>query len=341
MSPRYNLNSQRSARVSLENSFLSYKNQIQGIVQNIESLYLSLISAREQLEIQRRNLQLSETTYNETTARVNVGTQTELQRIQAEITLLNARDNFSNTERSLIAAEDALRTALGGGDYDVGIIPTDPIADFDGQLPNAEESFQLALANGTDYQIALKNLENTEAAAYVAEVNARPNISLSGNIALYGSDTDFSPAWNDIGRRDNYAWGVNLGANVSLPLRNERSNARTARNNLTSAQIQLEQLRNQIYTNVRSQIRSITQNYQSAQLAVQQVDLSQRNYDAENARYQQGLTTYRDLQTAQNNLESARTALLNRRIALRNALNSLSRIEGRTLDRFGITVPTE
>jgi len=341
LNPKYNLNSLRSAKVSFDNSFLSYKSQIMQIITSVESAYLSVLSSQEQLEIQRRSLQLSETTYNETNARFNVGTVTQINLLQAESTLLSARDNFSNTERSLIAAEDNLRTLLGGGAYDVGIHPSDPLEDYNGQVPDVQQAFDEALANGTDYQIAVQNLTNTEAAAYVAEVNARPNVTLGGSIGVNGSATDFSPAWDQVGRRDDYNWSVNLNASIPWPRRNEKSSARTAQNNLTSARIQLDQLRNQIYTNVRSQIRTITQNFQSVQLRQRQVEVQQQSYDAEYARYSQGLITYRDLQTAQNQLESARTSLLTSRISLRNALSNLSRIEGNTLERFGITVPTE
>jgi len=90
---------------------------------------------------------------------------------------------------------------------------------------------------------------------------------------------------------------------------------------------------------VRSAIRAVETNVESVKIAHQARTLSDRQYVLEKERFNAGLSTsYRVLQ-AQNDLENARVAELQSNVSLHNSLSALRRIEGSSLQRYGVVLP--
>jgi outer membrane protein TolC len=90
---------------------------------------------------------------------------------------------------------------------------------------------------------------------------------------------------------------------------------------------------------VRSAVRSVETNTESVKIAAQSSELSQKQYELEEARFKAGLSTsYRVLQ-AQTDLDTARVSELQAKVALNSAIAALHRIEGSSLQRYNVSVP--
>ena len=101
----------------------------------------------------------------------------------------------------------------------------------------------------------------------------------------------------------------------------------------------MRQLEQSIEVNVRSAVRSVETNHESVKIAALASELSQKQYELEDARFRAGLSTsYRVLQT-QNDLDTARVNELEAKVTLRIAIAALHRIEGSSLQRYGIPLP--
>jgi outer membrane protein TolC len=87
---------------------------------------------------------------------------------------------------------------------------------------------------------------------------------------------------------------------------------------------------------VRSAVRSVATNLESVKIATLATQLSEKNYDLEKARFDAGLATARLLQQARDDLDSARLDELQSRVTLRQAIVSLNRLQGTSLDLYKI-----
>jgi len=338
---RYTLTNLRRSENSLRSAYLSYKSFLISTVNSIESSYNSLIIAREQLIIARSSLELAQQTFDENQARANTGLITQLTLLQSANQLTSSQNSYIQREQALHNAEDNLRLLLGGGDFDIGIIPTDSLAQAEMVVPDVESSYQLALNNGTDYQTRLISVENAEMSVYTAQQNLKPSLNLTGGLSSSDSGLQNGyEVYDRINDDQNFGWNIGLSLNIPLGERNERISYRTALNNLRSAQTQLRQFEANTRVSVRSAVRQIEANIQSVQLSERQVEFSRQTYEAERNRFDVGQSTIRTLNDSLNDYESSQLSLLQSRLTLRNSVNSLRRLEGTTLDRFNVELPT-
>jgi outer membrane protein TolC len=74
-------------------------------------------------------------------------------------------------------------------------------------------------------------------------------------------------------------------------------------------------------------------------IAAQARELSTKQYELEKAKFDAGLSTSRRVLEAQNDLETARVNELQSRVSLRTSLAALHRIEGSSLQRYGVALP--
>jgi outer membrane protein TolC len=89
---------------------------------------------------------------------------------------------------------------------------------------------------------------------------------------------------------------------------------------------------------VRNAVRDVDTSRESVTIAAQAADLAQRQYEAETERFRNGLSTSRRVLEAQTDLESARVAHLQARLDLQTARAALRRLEGTSLQRYGISL---
>jgi len=87
---------------------------------------------------------------------------------------------------------------------------------------------------------------------------------------------------------------------------------------------------------VRAAVRAVETNLENVKIATLATQLSERNYDLEKARFDAGLSTARLLQQARDDLDSARLDELQSRVTLRQAIVTLNRLQGTSLDHYKI-----
>jgi len=127
---------------------------------------------------------------------------------------------------------------------------------------------------------------------------------------------------------------------VTYPLgrQGEKARFRQATHALSRDELAMHQLEQNVLLSIRNAVRSVQTNRASVRLAALASNLAQEQYDAERIRYRSGLSTSRRVLEAQTDLEAARVAELQTKLNLRTALSALYRIEGSSLDHYGITL---
>lgn len=323
------------AELGVTRADLDFRAQLLQVVRNTETAYYNLVFAREQLKVRLSSLTLAERLFDENTTRRNTGVATDLDVLQAEVGVANARRNVIEAEKLTRDRQDDLLNLIGQFAFDLSLgevaLPTDRPA-----VPELASSYQLARDNQPDYQSVQASIQQFELDLLTARSASRPSLDLGGAVGHNARDRSGSHALDRLPNGDGYAWQVDLSLSMPLGMRSDRARQRIAQNNLDREQSRLQQVEQTILVQVRAAVRAVETNLESAEISAMATKLSARQYELEKARFDAGLSTSRLVLEAQDALERARVSELQANVNLRNAVSDLHRLEGSSLTRYRI-----
>jgi outer membrane protein TolC len=341
-------NSIRTQEIQLEITDIQLQTQVANLTDNVRVAYWALRTAIEQIEIQRRSLAQAQELLAQNRIRVELGTMSELQVVQAESQVANAEQSLLNAEVLWRNQELAFkRLLLGGADDPLlfqTINPTDlpitmePVVDI-------QAAIATALEERTDIRQQRQQKDISELNLEVTQDNLRPSLDLTAGYSVQGVGGDsyqrdqlggnpiliapggYSDGLQSILDRDSPTW--NLQLNFSYPILN-----RGAKANLERARLQMKQtdlaLRSQelaIVTQVTNAGLNVNDRYLQLQAAQRSRDVSERNAEIELIRFNVGASTNYEVTQAQDNLTSARLSELRAIINYINAINEFERVQ--------------
>lgn len=328
----------RRAELGLDRANLTYRAGVLDVIQRTENAYYALAFAREQLDVRRLSLALAERLLEEARTRRQTGVATDLDVLQADVGVANARRGVLLAAQSVKDSEESLLALIGQFelDQDIGAVSLAPATN---ELPTFASSFDAAKRHQPDFLAAQTALEQLKLDAQVAKNNTRPDLSLGGAVGFDSfASTGTSNAISGALDREKSSWQVDLSLSVPWGQVGDRARYRQAKSSISQQEIYLRSLEQNIEVQVRSAVRAVETNAESVKISSLARELSERQLDLETARFQAGLSTSRRVIEAQTDLETARVNELQARIALRNSYSALYRIEGSALRRYGITL---
>lgn len=326
------------AEIGLDRANLNYQADVLDIIQRTENAYYALAFAREQLEVRRLSLALAERLLDEARTRRQTGVATDLDVLQADVGVANARRGVLLASQSVKDSEEALLALIGQFELDqaIGAVSLPSAASA---LPTFASSFDAAKRHQPDFRSAQAALEQLKLDATVAKNNTRPDLSVGGAVGFDSfPSTGASNALSGALGRENSSWQVDVSLSLPWGQVGDRARHRQAKSSITQQEIFLRQLEQNIEVQVRGAVRAVETNAESVKISSLARELSERQLDLETARFQAGLSTSRRVLEAQNDLETARVNELQAKIALRNSYSALHRIEGSAPQRYGITL---
>jgi len=325
------------AKIGLDRARLDFKAQALDIVQETETAYYNLVSAREQLKVYNASLELANRLLDEAREKKTVGTATDIDVLEAQVGVANARSNVIQSEKTVKDSADSLLALIGRFELDTQLGAT-RFEDFTGQTPVIESSYQLALRNQPDYLSSKLQLEQLKIAVASAKDGLKPTLNVEGALGFNGYRGSGEDSFNSAVNRDNNTW--ELGLTLSYPWGNVGNKAtyRQSVSTLNQQALTVRQLEQSILVKVRSAVRAVETNVEKVKIAALAADYSSRQYDLERARFDAGLATSREVLQTQTNLEDARLSVLQARITLQTSISSLHRLEGSSLERYQIAL---
>lgn len=335
------LNSQviRRAELGLDVAGNSYESRALDVIQGTENAYYLLTGARDQLQVFRSSLQLAQALLGEAQSRRTAGMATGLDVLQAEVGVANARRSVLEAQRTVHATEDSLTALIGRFQFDTP--PGSTRADEDASsepTPTIARSYQLATERYPALRTARTALELAKLDVDFARNDLLPSVDLDLALGLNGRDTTRRGSISGITEPDGHTWQAGISIAYPLWRTAEKARFRQSRYALTQAELREKQLEQDVLVSVRNAVRDVETSRESVTIAAQAADLAQRQYEAETDRFRAGLSTSRRVLEAQTDLESARVANLQARLDLQNARAALRRLEGTSLQRYGITL---
>jgi outer membrane protein TolC len=312
--------------------------QIENLKNSVRIAYWSLRSAIEQIEIQRRALELQERTLAENRIRVEIGTMAPIETVQQEANiasteqgLLQAEINFRNAELNLKrllvdAPEDEL--------FRMTINPTDR-PEVTAPSVNIPEAIQLAMASRLDVTQARRNLDVTRMNLEVTRDALKPNLSFSSGYTLRGNggpsqrnpNGTYFDALEAISKFDTPSWNLSFNFSYPLGMHAAKSSYAQAQLSIEQAEINLKAQELSITTEVTDAGLAVENAYKSLQASQKTREASERNAEAARTRFEVGMATNFEVVTAQNQLTQARLNELTRTIAYMNALANFEKVQ--------------
>jgi outer membrane protein TolC len=324
------------ARLGVTRANYDFKAVVLGVIRDVETAYYNLAFAREQLAVRKFSLSVARTLLDENNARLNTGVATNLDVLQSEVGVANARRDLLLAEQAVTDSEDALLDLIGRFEFNTRLGPV-LLSDVTSTDVSFERSYTLALANSPDYAANKVFAEQLELDLAVAKNNRLPVVDLGGAIGVNGDDRERAgSSFNSAASGDSYNWQVDLTVSVPWGLRAERARHRQALNNLNRQQTFIQQLDQSLLLQVRSAVRAVETNRETVTVSALATRLSEQQFETEKARYEAGLSTYRFVEDSRQDMDTARVNELLAKVNLRIALAELARLEGTSLERYQV-----
>ncbi len=338
----------QAALAALENAKLAftiantnYKSAVLTAVANTENAYYNLVATREARRIAQLSLDANQRLFDENKARRSTGVMTDLDVLSAEVGVARARNTLVQREQAVRDAEERLLNLINSLHLDTrpGPVAFDP---YNEGAPNFAVSYKLAREFYPDTLSQEQTIKQLEITLATSKRNTLPDLDLVASLGYTArtSSANYGQAIANLPNDHGNNWSVGLNYSMPWGQKADKSRLRQATNNLNSAKIRLEQLESQLMLDVRIAVRAVETNLVAVEIAAKATELAARQYDQQKARFDAGLSTSRIVLQFQDDLESARNSELSAKLALRRAVSELRRLEGTSLQRFRIELPS-
>jgi len=329
------------AAIPLENALdseevnkLNFKNNIITVVVNVVNAYRTLLKDYSNLTIQKNALEQDRETLRQYELQLKYGKIARSELIQQQATLTQDELSYKQTQQGIYTDYQAFLTALGlRADINIEIDQTIPV-DTQYKVPDLQESIEKALSGNIAYQSAVIQLRATERGLISAKDQQKWTLGLSasrsgGSNTGAGATTDTDTTING---------STTVGLALAIPINNISNQQAVA-----TAEIALEQARISLAEQRRALVATVTQQINTLQNQLEQIDIAKKNVDFQQQTYQStiikqkyGKATVFELSQQKNSLVSAQISLIGARIDLLNDITAFNQTLGTVLDNWDI-----
>ncbi len=311
-----NLNQLRRAKLSALASQYRLDDLKDDIRLAVANAYLTIISNKETLVTQKAQYAVTEQDIKRTAELVEAGVLPKGDLLEIESTAAGQEQNVVNTENLVIISRINLAQLLQITDYE-----NFDVADVDYEVPPSQvlnstpkEIFAKALTFRNDIKFSEINVELAEKDLQITKGGFLPTLSgffnystgySNRNQLLDANNALFRPVFID------QLWifdQVSYGAQLNIPIFNRltnKNNVKRAKIGVQNAQLQLEQEKLTLETNINQayvDVKNFAKAYEAAQKTLEARRLA---YDYSKERYDVGLMNAFDFSQAQSRVDNA------------------------------------
>ena len=303
------------------------------LVADLRSLFADLRRAYAIQASRRASVALAEEILAENKAKVDAGLFPPLDLLEAEVALKNRQRELLDAEQSAEELLDRLAEQLN--------LPAPPeiiLADFSlSKLAPVEDAdLAYALLHRPELLRAQAQEESRRLEATIAEERRRPALDLVASYGQKGLADDYGRSLEQSLQDDLQNWSVGLLFNYPLGNRQAVGEAMRKKYLATSAQRDVERLREVVRRELRTAQRQIRLGELRLQVASDGVSLAAEKLRNLLKRREVGLTTTRAVFEGETDLARAQTDMADAEALYENAITSYLRASGRLLDDEGI-----
>jgi outer membrane protein len=359
------------ARNNRRISAVAFRDQITATVNQIENMYWDLVSAYENVRVQKKQMEFAEMLLANNKRQMEIGALPSIEVVRAQSAIATDQQALTTAETNLQLAQLLMKNAITRSLDDPALADAEVIPTSSIELPASEPATPIqdlvkdAFSHRPDIQEAFINLDNSEISNKAIRNALLPTADLTAYYGGSGLGGRSNPAY--ICLSDPQICGVGVAPpsepaisygstleqlvnssapdkgitlNLTIPIRNRAAQATQVRSELEKqqSQILLQELENQIRIEVRNARFAVQQNRASVDAARAAVELAQQSLDLERKKFEDRASTTIAVLQNEAGLVQAEAILSGAKISYQRAAVSLQQVTGHLLDRAGISM---
>jgi outer membrane protein len=284
------------------------------ISMNVATFYLQILSAIEQAEIAKIQIQQTKEQLIATAKRVEVGLLPELNLLELETQLANDSSSYITAISSVQQTKLNMMALLNldaSNPFEIIAQPVDQIklqafADL-----QPDYVFNLAAQNMPNVKAATLRVKAAEKNTLVAKAGFYPTLSFGYNLTSNFSNQskDWGRVWNGWNTQVGNNFGQNVGLQMSIPIFNgnqSKLNYQQSKLNLSSVMLQADNTERKLKQDIYSAYTNAVVAYNKLNAAQKALTSSEKTYQFATKRYELGLLGTIELLNNQNNYLKAK-----------------------------------
>lgn len=281
---------------------------------NVATYYLQILSAIEQSEIAKIQIQQTKEQLSATGKRVEVGLLPELNLLELETQLANDSSNYINAISSVQQSKLNMMALLNldaAKPFEIVAQPVDQIKLQNFADLQPDYVFNVASQNMPNVKAASLRVKAAEKSRLAAKAGFYPSLSFGYNLTSNFSNQskDWANVWNGWNTQVNNNFGQNIGLQMSIPLFNgnqSKLNYQQSKLNLSNVKLQADNTQLKLKQDIYSAYTNAIVAYNKLNAAQKALNSSEKTYQFATKRYELGLLGTIELLSNQNNYLKAK-----------------------------------
>ena len=314
--------------------------QVMTTITAVENAYYELIYAIENHKAAVEDLDRAKQLLTEDRKRVQIGTLSPLDVVQAESGVAGSVNAVIIAERTIKDNENTLKRLITQNVLEFASESLVPVnyPKFEAVEPNVTNHIRTALEKRPDYLAAKEELERRNILIKFTKNQLLPEVDLQGSVGVGGYGRTYGRYNDSIGDVSYPAWGIGVAVTLPLGNRSARANYNIARLQSDQQVIAMKILEQDIIVAVDNALRRVQSNLKSIDATEAASRLAAESLKAEETKLRAGTSTSFLVLQAQSVLAAAKSAEIRTRADYAESLAALAQAEGRTLQRHTIVL---
>jgi outer membrane protein len=310
-----------------------YRQRRQELLLTVHDAYWDLVATQELLTVADATLALGREQLEQNRRRLEVGVGTEVEVLQAEANVAQRIEQRLLAEVNVRSAADVLKAILfpgvDPGTWNRELQPVTPLPQPTATpVPPWESALVVALDQRSELRQQRMAIDQGELRLERARSERKIGLDFNLTSTARGFDGDSADAFQSAAEWEFPSNRAELILNVPFGNRTAKNAERSARAQVQSARIVFDQIESRIASEVRDAVRQILYQAEAVKAAVTSLGLAQRQLSAEEARYKEGLSTTFQVLEFQQQLSTALSSEKRARVNYAKALAALRKAEG-------------
>ena len=332
-----NIRIARQSRAIAQQDFVQF---VMNKLSEVCTAYYELVFTIENHKAKVETLDEAKELLDQTRKRVQIGTQSPLDVIQAEAGVAQNEQAVITSAQAIKDAENAVKRLISQQVAEfrgVSFVPTGfPVAQM--MELDVTQSIRTALEMRPDYLSAKEALERQKIAVQFNRNQLWPEIDLQGSYGANGRGTTFGNFNDSLTSGDNPVWAAGVVVSIPLGNRQARSSYNISRLNQDQAIINLKILEQNILVQVDNAVGHVGSSAQSVVAATAAARAAQASLEAEKKKMLAGTSTTFLVLQAQSQLAASRSAEIRARASYSESLVALDLSEGTILQKNNVVL---
>ncbi|OQY03574.1 MAG: hypothetical protein B6I22_11310, partial [Desulfobacteraceae bacterium 4572_123] len=303
----YNLNRVDTSNHSLRNSRrFYYLKRDRTVIDTVSAVY-DIIKQEHLEKLYRTQVEMYMGHAKTAIIKEKAGLATSIDVYRAKISIKDAEDNLSRTQKSLADAKDRLKLILAI-DLSMDVEVTAPVGYEQTELKQ-EQAVEIALANRVELRQAKDSMDEAIRKSRISKHNLWPDFNLIMDYERASTSEDFGQSMDF----EENIWSVSLTGGSSWPRTAEKAAFSQSLINIKNERLKLELKRDEIQREVRGQLEVLKEAENSIKIRQEQIKTAEGKLALAKIKFRHAMADNFDVIESETELENAKVNLLSAR----------------------------